>query len=129
LNLFRKHGSFNWLPIFLGLGIVLSFASFSQVDSVGKSGKKPRLSLKKPNRLQGKSPFSIYSSKSKFNYSFENDPSLVIQKDATGTSTITDFNSFSRLQNQEVNRSFWQSYSKSLDGSSNLKSRGLFPKV
>ncbi len=129
MNHFRKHGSFNWLPIFLGLGIVLSFASFSQVDSVGKSGKKPRLSLKKPNRPQGKSPFSIYSTKSKLNYSFENDPSLVIQKDATGTSTITDFNSFSRLQNQEVNRSFWQSYSKSLDGSSNLKSRGLFPKV
>ena len=61
------------MPIFLGLGIVLSFASFSQLDSLGKSGKKPRLSLKKPNRTQGKSPFSIYSSKSKLNYSFEND--------------------------------------------------------
>ena len=108
---------------------MLSFSSIAQVDSVSKSGKKPRLSLKKTNRNQGKSPFSIYSKKSSPTYSFESDSKMVIRKDATGAAELTDFKSFNQLQNQEVNRSFWQSYSKSLDGSSNLKSRGLFPKI
>lgn len=109
--------------------MVLSFSSLSQVDSVAKSGKKPRLSLKRPNRITGKSPFSIYSSKSQLSYSYETDPKLIIQKDATGAAEISDFKTFNQIQNQEVNRSFWRSYSKSLDGSSNLKSRGLFPKI
>ena len=61
---------------------MLSFSSLAQVDSVAKSGKKPRLSLKRPNRITGKSPFSIYSSKSQLNYSYETDPKLIIQKDA-----------------------------------------------
>jgi len=108
---------------------VLSFSSLAQVDSVAKSGKKPRLSLKRPNRITGKSPFSIYSSKSQLHYSYETDPKLIIQKDATGAAEISDFNTFNQKQNQEVNRSFWRTYSKSLDGSSNLKSRGLFPKI
>jgi cell surface protein SprA len=112
-----------------GLGFLLSFSSFAQVDSVAKSGRKPRLSLKKPNRVTGKSPFSIYGKKPNVTYSFESDPKLVIQKDATGTAELTDFGTFNQKQNQEVNRSFWRSYSKSLDGSSNLKSRGLFPKI
>lgn len=99
------------------------------MDSLAKSGKKPRLSLKKPNQVTGKSPFSIYSSKSKISYSYETDPKLVIQKDALGGAEINDFNTFNQKQNQEVSRNFWRSYSKSLDGSSNLKSRGLFPKI
>jgi cell surface protein SprA len=116
--------SFLWV-----VGIVLSFSSYSQIDSVSKSGKKPRLTLKKPTRSTSKSPFSIYSKKPNSLYSFESDNKLVIQKDATGSTNATDFTTFNRLQNQDVNRSFWQTYSKSLDGSSNLKSRGLFPKV
>ncbi|MFM1780486.1 MAG: hypothetical protein RJB49_780, partial [Bacteroidota bacterium] len=113
--------------VFLGLGMFLSFSGNAQVDTVAKSGKRPRLTLKKSARTSSKSPFSIY--KTKPSYSFESDDKLVVQKDATGTSSITDFTTFNRLQNQQVNRSFWQSYSKSLDGSSNLKSRGLFPSI
>ena len=109
--------------------MVLSFSNFAQIDSLAKSGKKPRLTLKKPIKSSGKSPFSIYSKKPNSSYSFESDPKLVIQKDATGTTQISDFKTFNQIQNQEVNRSFWRSYSKSLDGSSNLKSRGLFPKI
>jgi cell surface protein SprA len=118
-----------FLFLLWGLGFVLSFSSYSQVDSVSKSGKKPRLTLKKPIRSTSKSPFSIYSKKPNSTYSFESDNKLVIQKDATGSANATDFTTFNRLQNQDVNRSFWQTYSKSLDGSSNLKSRGLFPKI
>jgi len=117
------------LSLFWGVGFVLSFSSYSQIDSVAKSGKKPRLTLKKPIRSTSKSPFSIYSKKPNSIYSYESDNKLVIQKDATGSASATDFNTFNRIQNQDVNRSFWQTYSKSLDGSSNLKSRGLFPKV
>ena len=108
---------------------MLSFSSVAQVDSVSKSGKKPRLSLKKSSRNLAKSPFSIYSKKSSPTYSFESDSKMVIQKDATGAAEVTDLKSFNQIQNRDVNRSFWQSYSKSLDGSSNLKSRGLFPKI
>jgi len=39
------------------------------------------------------------------------------------------FSDYSLQQNSLVNRNFWNAYSKSLDGSSSVQSRGLFPKI
>ncbi|MEY2793078.1 MAG: hypothetical protein RJA76_1070 [Bacteroidota bacterium] len=102
-----------------------------------KSGKNPKYIFKDKNNSslnsKSKSPFNYFSSTgSKNQIYFQNN--AVVQKDVLGNYVIgsqsfSNFSDFSNNQNKEINRSFWNAYSKSLDGDNSLKSRGLFPKI
>ncbi|WP_459507380.1 T9SS outer membrane translocon Sov/SprA [Aquirufa ecclesiirivi] len=114
-------------------------ASITEDTTLEKSGKRPRFSLKSTNPFsvfqnQSKSPFSIYSIKgAKSAFSFQ-DQNQLVQSQELGNISVQpvrpfSFQEYAREQDRQVNRSFWNAYSKSLDGSSSLQSRGLFPKI
>ena len=121
---------------------VLSFLSFAQntdsTFSVFKSGRSPRFQLKpfdfyQINKQFSKSPFSIFAIKgSQYLMDFSQDQ--LISSRQLGDISISpsqafNLSDFSNLQNKALNRSYWNDYSKSLDGNNSVQSRGLFPKI
>ncbi|MFM1835561.1 MAG: hypothetical protein RJA04_248, partial [Bacteroidota bacterium] len=109
----------------------------AQVDStkiLEKSGRKPRYSLRRSSITAKKnSPFAIYQIpqvETSTRIFGEN----VLQERRLGDFSLSpihsrSFSDYSLQQNTLVNRSFWNAYSKSLDGTSSVQSRGLFPKI
>ncbi len=109
----------------------------AQIDStklVEKSGRKPRYTLRRSSFAGKKnSPFAIYQiplAQSSTQVLGEN----ILQERRLGDFSLSpihsrSFSDYSLQQNSLVNRSFWNAYSKSLDGSSSVQSRGLFPKI
>ena len=104
---------------------------------IQKSGRKPRYALKKEIDLLGKpskSPFSIYALKNMQSSTQVGLDSSFVNSQQLGNIAVTpvsrySFQEYSRLQNQQINRTFWNQYAKSLDGNSSTQSRGLFPKI
>jgi cell surface protein SprA len=122
---------------FMAIGGSLDLSA-QELDStlvLEKSGKKPRYQVKKSSNITAKqkSPFAIYSIpqvQSTTRISGDN----VLQERRLGDLSLSpvhnkSFSDYSLQQNSLVNRSFWNAYSKSLDGSSSVQSRGLFPKI
>jgi hypothetical protein len=138
-----------FLPRIFHRTIPLAFASLlvivgsMQIDAqeldstkiLEKSGKKPRYQLKKTSSItqKPKSPFAIYAlPQLKSGIRIKGDS--VLQERLLGDFSLSpvhskSFSDYSLQQNSLVNRSFWNAYSKSLDGSSSVQSRGLFPKI
>ena len=119
------------------LSIVCTWDTEAQVDTTGsleKSGRKPRYTLKKsPISAKKNSPFAIYQVPQ-----VQNSTRIlgeeVLQERRLGDFSLSpvhsrSFSDYSLQQNSLVNRNFWTAYSKSLDGSSSVQSRGLFPKI
>ncbi|MFM6937258.1 MAG: cell surface protein SprA, partial [Aquirufa sp.] len=112
--------------------------SAQEIDStlvLEKSGKKPRYQVKKSNNItvKQKSPFAIYSIP-QVQFTTRISGENVLQERRLGELSLSpvhskSFSDYSLQQNSLVNRSFWNAYSKSLDGSSSVQSRGLFPKI
>ncbi|MHA8066793.1 cell surface protein SprA [Aquirufa sp. ROCK2-A2] len=105
---------------------------------INKTGKKPRYIFRKSSSLfkskKSKSPFSYdqlngLKTETTVNGPNELTQSYKLDKLELSNAQNLSFSDFSQNQNQQINRSFWNNYSKSLDGSSSTKSRGLFPKI
>ena len=119
----------------IGGSLELSAQEIDSTFNVEKSGRKPRYQLKKTSSITSKqkSPFAIYSIpqvQSTTRISGDN----VLQERRLGEFSLSpvhskSFADYSLQQNSLVNRNFWNAYSKSLDGSSSVQSRGLFPKI
>ena len=121
---------------------VLPFISFSQnadsTTTILKSGRRPRFQLKpfdfyQSNKQFSKSPFSIFSIKGSRNQ-IDFSQNKLISSQQLGDISISPSQAFSlsdysNLQNKDLNRSYWNDYSKSLDGNNSVQSRGLFPKI
>ena len=110
----------------------------SLTDSIViKSGKTPKYTFKNKSnstlKQQSSSPFNYFSTLGlKKSISVQNNS--IVQTDVLSNYKLNaqryvNFNEFNQRQNREVNRAFWNAYSKSLDGDNSLKSRGLFPKI
>ncbi len=117
--------------------VYLHAQQIRQDSIVLKSGKNPKYSFKgKTNSTlnpSNKTPFNYLApTGSKKNITIKD--RSILKKDllgnyVLGSKSYSNFNDFSTSQNREVNRAFWNAYSKSLDGDNSLKSRGLFPKI
>jgi len=142
----QRRGKIDTKMIFKGLFFlafaVLPYISFAQnIDStfsILKSGRRPRYQFKpfdfyQSNKKFSKSPFSIFSIKGSRN-SIDFIQDKLISSQQLGDISITpsqafSLSEFSSLQNRALNSSYWNDYSKSLDGNNSVQSRGLFPKI
>jgi hypothetical protein len=142
----QRDGNIAMKVIFKGLFFlafaVLPFISFAQNTdstlSVLKSGRRPRFQVKpfdfyQSNKQFSKSPFSIFSIKGSRNQ-IDFSQNQLISSQQLGDISISPSQAFSlsdysNLQNKDLNRSYWNDYSKSLDGNNSVQSRGLFPKI
>ncbi|MFM6948832.1 MAG: cell surface protein SprA, partial [Aquirufa sp.] len=145
--MFKKNHNHIFLNIRVVILLLVTFLFATQIlfsqkitndTLITKSGKKPRYIFKKSSSLFNKrkinSPFAYDQLKGeKTEVTLLND-NTITQTSKMGNFELKDsrslsFNEFSQQQNQQINRSFWNNYSKSLDGNSSMKSRGLFPKI